>query len=103
MSTPALRYDSYGKEMYEFACPSCWSVRTGTLPPSDKGPMCECGSPLSVIGEMASEEAESLSLDHSHSEPNCSFCAARQTPMQHRLWCTIFSLRNCNCGYGQRP
>jgi len=103
MNPSPLRSDSYGKEMYEFACPSCWAVRTGTLHPSDRGPMCDCGSPLSVIGEVESEEAPSLSLDHPHSEPNCSLCAARQTPMQHRLWCAIYFLRNCNCGYGQRP
>jgi DNA-binding response OmpR family regulator len=55
------------------------------------------------IGEVASEEAEYLPLDHPHTEPNCSFCAVRQRPMQHRLWCAIYFLRNCNCGYGQRP
>jgi DNA-binding response OmpR family regulator len=48
-------------------------------------------------------EVEYLPLDHPHTEPNCSFCAARQTPMQHRLWCAIYLLRHCNCGYGQRP
>jgi hypothetical protein len=56
-----------------------------------------------VIGEVENEEAESLSLDHPHTEPSCSFCAARQTPIQHRLWCAIYFLRKCNCGYGQRP
>ena len=56
------------------------------------------------IGEVAGEEAEYLPLDHPHTEPNCSFCAVRRhTPMQHRLWCAIYFLRNCNCGYGQRP
>jgi hypothetical protein len=56
-----------------------------------------------VIAEVEAGEALSLSLDHPHTEPRCSFCAARQTPMQHRLWCAIYFLRNCNCGYGQRP
>jgi DNA-binding response OmpR family regulator len=55
------------------------------------------------IGGVESEEAEYLPLDHPHTEPNCSFCAVRQTPMQHRLWCAIYFLRNCNCGYDQRP
>jgi DNA-binding response OmpR family regulator len=52
------------------------------------------------IGDVEGEEAEYLPLDHPHSEPNCSFCAVRQTPMQHRLWCAIYLLRNCNCGHG---
>ena len=55
------------------------------------------------IGGVECEEAEYLPLDHPHTEPNCSFCAVRQAPMQHRLWCAIYFLRNCNCGYGQRP
>ena len=55
------------------------------------------------IGGVECEEAEYLPLDHPHAEPNCSFCAVRQAPMQHRLWCAIYFLRNCNCGYGQRP
>jgi len=76
MSTPALRYDSDEKEMYQFACPNCWAVRTVTLTRGTKRPMCDCGAPLSVIGEVESEEAESLSLDHPHTEPNCSFSAA---------------------------
>ncbi len=103
MSTPAIRHDSDEKEIYQFACPNCWAVRTVTLTPGAERPMCDCGSPLCVIGEVENEDAGSLSLDHPHSEPNCSFCAARQTPMQHRLWCAIYFLRNCNCGYGQRP
>ncbi len=101
MSTPALRYDGDQQEIYEFACPKCWSVRTVTLTPGIERPMCECGSPLCAIAEVE-EEAEYLPLDHPHTEPECSFCAARRTPMQHRLWCAIFFLRNCNCGYGQR-
>ena len=52
------------------------------------------------IGDVEGEEAEYLPLDHPHTEPNCSFCAVRQTPMQHRLWCAIYLLRNCNCGHG---
>ena len=44
MSTPALRYDSDEKEMYQFACPSCWAVRTVTLTPGTKRPMCDCRS-----------------------------------------------------------
>ena len=55
------------------------------------------------IGGVEGEEAEYLPLDHPHTEPNCPFCAVRQTPMQHKLWCAIYFLRNCNCGYGQRP
>ncbi len=56
------------------------------------------------MGEVEGEEAEYPPLDHPHTEPNCSFCAIRRhTPMQHRLWCAIYFLRNCNCGYGQRP
>jgi hypothetical protein len=103
MNTAALRYGSDEKEMYQFACPNCWAVHTIALTPGTKRPICGCGSPLSVIGEVESEEAESLSLDHPHTEPSCPFCVARQTPMQHRLWCAIYFLRNCNCGYGQTP
>lgn len=100
MSVQALRHDSEEAETYEFACPNCWAVRTVTLTPGIKRPMCECGTPLAAIGEVKSE-AEGLSLDHPHSEPSCGFCAARKAPMQHRLWCAIYFLRNCNCGYGQ--
>ena len=100
MSTPALRYDSDEKQLYQFACPNCWVVRTVTLAAGSKRPMCECGSALSVIAEVESEETWSMSLDHLHTEPSCSFCAARQAPMQHRLWCAIYSLRPCNCGCG---
>jgi hypothetical protein len=101
MSTPAPHSDE--KETYQFACPTCWAVRTITLIPGIDRPMCDCGSPLVAIGEVESEDAEYLPLDHPHTEPNCSFCAVRQTAMQHRLWCAIYFLRNCNCGYGQRP
>jgi DNA-binding response OmpR family regulator len=55
------------------------------------------------IGDVEGEETEYLPLDHPHTEPHCSFCAVRQTPMQHRLWCAIYFLRNCNCGYDQLP
>ncbi len=107
MSTAAVRYESEEMEMYEFACPTCWAVRTVALTPGATRPICDCGTPLTVIGEVECgevecEEAESLSLDHPHTEPDCSFCAARQAPMQHRLWCAIYFLRNCNCGFGQR-
>lgn len=85
MNSQALRYDTDEKEMYQFACPNCWAVRTVTLTPGATRPMCECGSPLSVIGEVESQEE------------------ACQTAMQHRLWCAIYFLRNCNCGYGRRP
>ena len=101
MSTPAPHSEE--KETYQFACPKCWTVRTVTLVPGIDRPMCDCGSPLFAIGEVESEDAEYLPLDHPHTEPNCSFCAVRQTPMQHRLWCAIYFLRNCNCGYGQQP
>jgi hypothetical protein len=103
MNTPAPRYYSDEKETYQFACPHCWATRTITLIPGMDRPMCDCGSPLFAVGEVESEEAEYLPLDHPHAEPNCSFCAIRQIPMQHRLWCAIYFLRNCNCGYGQRP
>jgi hypothetical protein len=104
MSPPAPQDHSDEKEIYQFACPNCWAVRTITLIPGIDRPMCDCGSPLFAIGEMESEEvAEYLPLDHPHTEPNCPFCAVRQTPMQHKLWCAIYFLRNCNCGYGQRP
>ena len=103
MSAPAPQNRSDEKEIYQFACPNCWAVRTVTLTAGAKRPMCDCGSPLSIIAEVVSYEPEPLSLDHPHSEPNCSFCAVREAPMQHRLWCAIYFLRSCNCGYGQRP
>jgi hypothetical protein len=103
MSTPAPRYHNDEQEIYQFACPNCWAVRTITLTPGLDRPMCDCGSPLFAIGEVESEDAEYLSLDHTHTEPHCSFCAVRQTSMQHKLWCAIYFLRNCNCGYGQQP
>jgi len=103
MSTPELERETEEQEMYEFACLACWAVKTVALTSGAKRPICDCGTPLSVIGEAYADDAESLSLDHPHTEPHCSFCAARQTPMQHRLWCAIYFLRNCNCGYGQRP
>jgi hypothetical protein len=42
-------------------------------------------------------------LDHPHTEPRCEFCAVRQQqrPSQHRLWCSVFLVRVCNCGYEQ--
>jgi DNA-binding response OmpR family regulator len=52
---------------------------------------------------LEQDPPEYLPLDHPHTEPNCSFCSVRQTSMQHRLWCAIYLLRNCNCGYGQLP
>ena len=92
MNTQEVRYDNEEEEMemenYEFACPACWAVRTVSLTPGAKRPMCDCGTPLSASPIT---------------EPQCAFCAARQTPIQHRLWCAIYFLRNCNCGYGQRP
>ncbi len=103
MSQPAPRNDSDEKEIYQFACPNCWAVRTITLMPGIARPMCDCGSPLFVLGEVESEEPDGLPLDHPHTGPTCSFCAVRQTSMQHKLWCAIYFLRNCNCGYGQRP
>jgi len=103
MGLQEVRYDNEEKEMYEFACPACWATRIVTLIPGAKRPMCECGTPLAVIGEADGDEADAQSLDHPHTEPDCAFCAARQTPIQHRLWCAIYFLRNCNCGYGQRP
>ena len=103
MSTPAPRYHDGEKEIYQFACPNCWAVRTITLEPGIDRPICDCGSPLFAIGEAEREEAEYPPLDHPHTEPNCSFCAIRQTSMQHKLWCAIYFLRNCNCGYDQRP
>jgi hypothetical protein len=103
MRPPAPRYHSDEKEISEFACPNCWAVRTITLMPGIDRPMCECGSLLFAIAEVESEEAEYLPLDHPHTEPNCSFCAVRQAPMQHKLWCAIYFLRTCNCGCGQRP
>jgi hypothetical protein len=103
MSPPAPRSHSDEKEIYEFACPNCWAVRTITLMPGIARPMCDCGSPLFVLGEVESEEADGLPLDHSHTDPTCSFCAVHQTSLQHKLWCAIYFLRNCNCEYGQRP
>ena len=64
MSTPAPRYHSDDKEIYQFACPNCWAVRTITLMPGIDRPMCDCGSPLFAIGEVESEDAEYLPLDH---------------------------------------
>lgn len=97
MSTPAPWSDNYEREVYEFACPACWTFRIVTLTPDSDRPICDCGSPSFAIREVESEP-EYLPLDHPHVEPNCSFCAARQAPMQHRLWCAIYFLRNCNCG-----
>jgi len=84
MSTPAPRFHNDEKEIYQFACPNCWAVRTITLMPGIDRPMCDCGSPLFVLGEVKSEEAEYLPLDHPHTDSNCSFCAVRQTSMQHK-------------------
>lgn len=54
--------------------------------------------------EEASDEAPEFGpLDHPHAEPHCQFCAIRQQrPSQHRLWCAVFFLRECNCGYERR-
>lgn len=101
MTSLTLQPDTDEKEIYQFACPSCWKVRTLALTPGAERPMCDCGSPLWAIGEADEEDADYLPLDHPHTEPKCAFCEARQSPMKHRLWCAIFFLRNCNCGYGQ--
>jgi hypothetical protein len=45
---------------------------------------------------------EYLPLDHPHVEPDCGFCAARQAPRLHRLWCGVFFVRGCDCGYESR-
>ncbi len=103
MDSTALQHDADESETYEFACPDCWSVRTVTLTPGVKRPICDCGSPLFAIAEVKADEADDIALDHPHAGSKCAFCAARQPPMQHRLWCAIYFLRNCNCGYGQRP
>lgn len=100
MGPPALRYDLDAEQVYQFACPSCWTVRTVSLAAGSRRPTCDCGSPLSAIAEVESEETWSISLDHLHSEPACTFCATRPTPMPHRLWCAIHSLRYCSCGCG---
>jgi len=91
MNMPALGYDIYGREMYQFARPSRWAVGTVTLTPATGRPSSGRGWTLSVIGEVESEDAE----------PNCSFCAAHHSQSQHRLWCAIYPFRYCNCGYGQ--
>jgi hypothetical protein len=49
-----------------------------------------------------SDASEYLPLDHPHVEPYCQFCAARQAPRQHRLWCGVFFFRDCDCGYERR-
>jgi hypothetical protein len=100
--TPAVKRDTVESEVYQFACPECWAVRTVALTPGAKRPMCDCGSPLFAIAEV-NGEPDDVALDHPHESPNCAFCAARQAPMQHRLWCAIYFLRNCNCGFGERP
>ena len=102
MSLVHVHQETEEKETYEFACPVCWAVRKITLVAGLARPMCDCGSPLYAIGEVEPEEVEQLSLDHHHQEPHCGFCEARRSPMQHRLWCAIYFLRDCNCGYGQR-
>ncbi len=54
------------------------------------------GHPSETIHEMP----EFAPLDHPHVEPDCQFCAARQQrPSQHRLWCAVFFLRQCSCGF----
>jgi len=68
MSPPAPRYPSDEKEIYQFACPNCWAVRTITLTPGIDRPMCDCGSPLFVLGEVESEDSEYLPLDHPHTD-----------------------------------
>lgn len=52
--------------------------------------------------EATDEQPEYLPLDHPHTEPDCPFCAARQAPTLHRLWCAVFFARDCNCGYAGR-
>jgi len=59
-----------------------------------------CGE--NFLNELCEEHdgaPDYLPLDHPHTEPRCEFCAARQRPSQHRLWCSIFLVRVCNCGY----
>jgi hypothetical protein len=62
-----------------------------------------CGEKfLNEFCEAPGETPDFLPLDHPHTEPRCEFCAARQErPSQHRLWCSIFLVRVCNCGYEQ--
>lgn len=61
----------------------------------EKGCVCPRKQRSSTRGEERGSETASLTL--------LGVGAARQTRMQHRLWCAIYFLRNCNCGYGQRP
>jgi hypothetical protein len=48
------------------------------------------------------EKPEYPPLDHPHAEPGCQFCAVRQTPTPHKLWCAVFLAKGCDCGY-ERP
>ena len=68
MSTPTPRNDIDEEETYQFACPDCWAVRIVTLTPGAKRPMCDCGSPLSVIGERTAPHHECfIRISASHS------------------------------------
>ena len=40
MIAAAVRYESEEMEMYEFACPACWAVRTVTLTPGRYELLC---------------------------------------------------------------
>ena len=110
------------QSVYEYVCARCGTSEFLTLASHTQVSHCRCGSPLAPISatvdssyryeglclvegragyaEDADEAPEYSSLDHPHVEPGCQLCAARQQrPNLHRLWCAVFFLRQCNCGY----
>jgi hypothetical protein len=89
MSTPAPQYHYDEKEIYQFACPDCWAVRTITLVPGIARPMCDCGSPLFAIGEVESDDAECLSLDHTHRAALLVLCRSRHVHATQALVCDL--------------
>ena len=97
MTRPGVQSDADEGDIYQFACPKCWTVQAVTVTSGLDAPMCTCGSPL-VATDGRSETPEYLPLDHPHTEPTCAFCMTRLAPTQHRLWCAIFFVRVCNCG-----
>ncbi len=125
MREPMLKDQDTDDGVYEFVCVRCGVTETLTLTSDGQVPYCGCGSPLSPLTlvaessidrdacgedfllnesceEVADEAPDYGSLDHPHVEPDCQFCMIRQQrPSQHRLWCAVFFLRVCNCGYEQ--
>ncbi|HEV8436471.1 MAG TPA: hypothetical protein VGT40_00085 [Methylomirabilota bacterium] len=121
MAEPVPKDEDLGEAVSEFICGRCGATDYLPLAAVDHVPRCRCGSPLSAgiaadsgyryeglclvegragYPDESRDGPEYVPLDHPHTEPHCEFCAARQQrPNLHRLWCAVFFLRECNCGY----